>query len=483
MTSLGIIGLGVIGREVLQQTLAPEDSGEASLRAAWVLDRSPDKTPAGMDQSKRAFLSEACAAAIDLYETIDDLLPALAETDVVIEATGDPNAWKIFQAIMDANPKIRFVTANKAMIAHHSDAFFHPDLAHRVGLEAAVAAGLPLIQSVTHHARCDQIDSLVGILNGTTNFVLTEMEKGSSLDDSLKRAITHGYAEPGGKGDIDGLDATFKLAILLRLALNQHVAVDKLIDSPLAHGIIPHEDRPTDIRDGVRAVDMLYARHYLNCAIRHIGLIERHENSTAFWVGPALVPTTSALGTTFGARNTVTLHSRYLGDIVLQGEGAGPAPTASVLRSDAMTQLQLPSHHTPPSTHKPDLNGFAPPRWMVRFCCLEGTGILSYLFDRLQSHGLQIDEVFQFRDPALLAQAVDSYGTLALPKRKVTELRPTAVTLNQAPFGQVLEALHDAFSIPSEQIVDDAQKNFAHHMVPALADTPFALYPILDHAI
>jgi homoserine dehydrogenase len=249
-----------------------------------------------------------------------DLASFLAtDADVVVEAIGglEPAA-RIARAALASGR--RFVTANKALIAAHGPELVRLARRHRtrIDFESAVAGGIPVLRAIRDQLLVTDITAVRGILNGTTNYILTRLAEGSTYRDALAEAQAKGFAEADPARDVGGEDAADKIRILAWLAFGAHPA--RL--SVRTRGIVPHPDRLAADALALGGVPRLLAE----CA--------RLEHGIEAVVEPAIVAADSELGQVRGEDNLVVVQSRWNGSLRLAGPGAGGAPTASALLGD-----------------------------------------------------------------------------------------------------------------------------------------------------
>jgi homoserine dehydrogenase len=314
---IAIVGLGTVGAGVIR--LLQENGALIARRAGRPIeivaisarDRNRDR---GVD--------------ISPYEWVDDMssLAGRDDIDAIVELIGGadgPALTLARQALALGKP---FVTANKAMIAHHGLALAHE--AERVGValkyEAAVAGGVPVIKGLREGAAANRIERVYGILNGTCNFILSNMEKeGRDFEDVLKDAQDRGFAEADPAFDIDGIDAAHKLSILASLAFGTEIDFESVDVTGIRHVIA------ADIREAAA----------LGYRIRLVGMAEcdteEGENFGLFQrVHPMLVPMDHPLAHVDGALNAVVAEGNFVGRLFFQGAGAGQGPTASAVVAD-----------------------------------------------------------------------------------------------------------------------------------------------------
>ncbi len=254
-------------------------------------------------------------------EDVDEVLTSNA--DVIVELVGgvDPAGGWVRKAL-DAGKSV--VTANKLLIAAHGAQLF--ELAQKKGrrLEfgASVAGGIPAIIAIEEGLAGDRLSKITGILNGTCNYILTQMEaQGTDFSVALKEAQALGYAEADPSGDVEGYDARAKLVILTQVGLRMKVRSDQVSCWPIST---------------VESVDFHYASE-LDCTIRQISMAEKDAANSAHLfaaVRPALIPISSLLAHVQGSQNMVIATGEFVGNIVLSGFGAGGDPTAVAVVSD-----------------------------------------------------------------------------------------------------------------------------------------------------
>ena len=313
---VGLAGLGTVGAGLFR--LLTDHAGLITARAGRAIvvtavsarDRSRDR---GVDLSAVHWESDAVALA------------ARGDVDVVVELIGgaDGPALALARAVVRRGKSL--VTANKALLACHGAALATEAEAAGAPLrmEAAVAGGVPIIETLLQGTAANAVDAVSGVLNGTSNYILSRMERhGLEFDDVLADAQRLGYAEADPSFDVDGIDAAHKLTLL----------------AALAFGTAPHLDGTaiTGIRQ-ITTLDIAYATS-LGYRVRLVGLARREPDGSLFQrVGPCLVPAAHPLARLDGATNAVAIDARPLGRLVLEGPGAGAGPTASAVAADLIT--------------------------------------------------------------------------------------------------------------------------------------------------
>jgi homoserine dehydrogenase len=317
-------------------------------------------------------------------DRLDDLLGE--DVDVVVELMGGTTtAEDLIRRALLAGKAV--VTANKQVIARSGPELM--DLAARqrrqFRFEAAVAAGIPIIRSVEEGLAADSLSRVIGVLNGTCNYILTRMETAStSFAKALAEAQALGFAEADPTDDLDGLDARAKLAVLAMVGLQCRVRPDEIPCRSIA---------------SVEASDIIYARR-LNCSIRQVSWAEKsspEDGSIVAAVGPALVPLMSPLAQVQGANNLVTVHGRFGGDTTFAGPGAGGDPTAVAVVSDLLATARTGGLASGARASWPLTSvrrDFFAKRYL-RFTVFDRPGIIAAISGALARHELNIDAVLQ----------------------------------------------------------------------------------------
>ena len=266
-------------------------------------------------------LGKSRAVAADLIT--DDLESVVThpDIDVVLELMGgEEPAGAMVQLALESGKHV--VTANKELIAKHGSRLIN--LAKDSGLdlhfEAAVGGGIPVVQPLKHQLAGNDVIKMMGILNGTTNFILTKMEEeGADFEEVLAEAQRLGYAEADPTADVDGYDTMYKISILAAICFGKQIPLDQV-----------H-------REGIRkvsAADMKYARQF-GYQIKLLGVCEETgEDEVLVRVHPTLIPLKHQMASVKGVYNAVWLHGDFVGDLMFSGRGAGADPTASAVVGD-----------------------------------------------------------------------------------------------------------------------------------------------------
>src|SRR5579864_4371887 len=378
---VGIIGYGTVGRATAEiLALHAEEIRQRTGGIAVVLARICRRSR-GPEEN----LAHGVRLSHDWRDVVAD--PAL---DIVVEAIGGTDtAYHVVRASLENGKAV--VTANKALLAPHGDELFA--LARQknlpIGIEASVAGGVPVIRAVSEALAADKIKAIYGIVNGTCNYILTQMEQhGIEFADGLKAAQAAGYAEADPSLDIDGFDARDKIAILARIAFG--------------HAIKPAEIPVTGIRN-VTATDFHYA-HRLNSTIRLIASAERSNGGIHIAVQPWLEPRDSMLAKVDGANNAIFIAGAKVGTQMLYGRGAGGDATGTAVLSDVLAIAQqiaygraasgslMGFHDATPSHPVPWKQ---PLSWFLRLTVKDKPGILSRTAAAIAEEGINIDSVIQ----------------------------------------------------------------------------------------
>ncbi|MFM7463591.1 MAG: homoserine dehydrogenase, partial [Actinomycetota bacterium] len=308
---VGLLGAGTVGAEVArliqsdQSDLAARSGAAIEVVAIGVRDKAKDRPGVAKNL---------------LTEDLDSVVTH-PEVEIVIEVMGgiEPARTLILKAL---HAKKSVVTANKALLAKHGAEVFAAAKANGVDLyyEAAVAGAIPIVRPLRESIVGDRVRRVMGIVNGTTNYILTKMdEEGASYDSVLKEAQRLGYAESDPTADVEGHDAAAKIAILASLAFHTSVGIDDVV----ASGISKLTSRDIEI---ARAIDHV---------IKLLAIAEVTEKgAVSVRVHPTLIPRSHPLAAVRNAFNAVFVEAKSAGELMFYGRGAGGAPTASAVLGD-----------------------------------------------------------------------------------------------------------------------------------------------------
>ncbi|MEM8980718.1 MAG: homoserine dehydrogenase [Pseudomonadota bacterium] len=376
---LGIAGLGTVGTGVIRiiqnhaELLSARGGRALEITAVSARNKSKDR---GVDLSSYGWEDDPVTLA-----TRDDV-------DVFVELMGgtDGPAKAATEAALSAGKDV--VTANKAMLAVHGQALATlAENAERVlRYEAAVAGGIPVIKALTEGLAGNQISRVMGVMNGTCNYILTRMQDaGLPYAEVFKEADALGYLEADPQLDVGGIDAGHKLALLASVAFGTKVDFD---------GVHLEGIERISIDDINRADDLGYR-------IKLLGVAQQSETGLEQRMTPCLVPSTSPLGQLKGGTNMVVLEGDAVEQVVLRGPGAGEGPTASAVMSDVMDiarGLRLPTFGVPVAALKepPRAHSQTPAPYYLRLHLLDQPGALAKIATALGDAGVSIDRMRQY---------------------------------------------------------------------------------------
>ncbi len=360
---IALFGFGTVGSSVARILL---ESRPAGLELTHIFNRNVARKRAPWVPSSVVWSEDADAVLA-------------SDADVVVELAGglDPAGDWVRRAL-EAGKSV--VTANKKLIAFHGIALERLAAAKGGHLRygAAVAGGIPVIPGLEQGFAGDSIERLLGILNGTCNFILSRMESGAEYAAVLQEAQAKGYAEADPTEDVGGFDARAKLAILMRLALRAQVDPEEIVPRPIT---------------SIAAVDFSYARE-LGCTIRQIARAERVQDRVAAAVGPMLVALRSPLAWSQGTENMVIAGGHYAGDVVFSGHGAGGHPTAVAVVSDLLALAHGSRRVEIPSAPAHVDAEFEVPHY-IRFLVRDRPGIVAAITTALANEQINIRAIVQ----------------------------------------------------------------------------------------
>lgn len=321
---VALAGLGTVGGGVVK--LLREQSDLLEKRTGRKI-----KLTAVSDLNQQKLLELGLLGEADYYKDALEMVRK-ADADLVVELIGGANGIAYQVCLESLKQGKAFVTANKAMIAHHGNelAKLTEEKGLFFGYEAAVAGGIPIIKSLREGFVGNQVSEVYGILNGTCNYILTVMrETGKPFDEVLSDAQKLGYAEADPSFDIDGIDTAHKTCILGALAFGMPINLDALNIEGIRH---------------ISALDIAFAEE-LGFRIKLLGVGRRSEQGVSLNVYPCMIPQTSEIAHVDGVFNAVITEGDFVGHSMLVGRGAGERPTASAVVSDiadAATGRKLP---------------------------------------------------------------------------------------------------------------------------------------------
>lgn len=374
LAGLGTVGAGVVKVLETNRDLITRRAGRPiEIVAVNARDRNRDR---GIDLS--------------MFEWVDDTqaLAGHSDVDVVVELIGGSDGPALTLAKASIAAGKAFVTANKAMVAHHGLALATAAEAAGTALkyEAAVAGGIPVIKGLREGAAANVLSEVYGILNGTCNYILTRMEaEGSDFAEVLADAQALGYAEADPAFDVDGIDAAHKLSILASLAFGS-----RLDFAAVNVGGIRH----------VLAGDIAQAR-VLGFCVRLVGMAQADAHGLFQSVQPCLVPLTHPLAHVLGPMNAVVAEGNFVGRLFFEGRGAGEGPTASAVVADLIDIARGefgPAFAMPvaslavPETADP---GTWRGRSYLRFTVADKAGVLAELTAAMRDGGVSIESMIQ----------------------------------------------------------------------------------------
>ncbi|MCE7793085.1 homoserine dehydrogenase [Salipaludibacillus sp. CUR1] len=320
---VGIIGFGTVGSGVYETLLTKKEKVEKIIGSQFSIPVILVK-----DKQKQRDISGETAVT-DSFEEFE----SLADLDAVVEASPDATtAYPFVRRLLQKG--ITVITANKELVAKHGEELLNLAAIYncRLFFEAAVAGGIPVLTSVRHTLKTNDLERIEGVVNGTSNFILTKMrEEGTAFQTALEEAQEHGYAEAVPDKDVDGWDAYYKTTIL------SHWIYGK---APVWLTEKPAGIRGTDVRD------LLLADH-LGGRIKHLASLEKNGNTITASVGPQFVLNDHPLYGVEGVNNGIHVKGSIVGSLLFQGAGAGKFPTASAVIEDLINFWSYTSEKAP----------------------------------------------------------------------------------------------------------------------------------------
>ena len=333
--NVGILGIGTVGGGTF--TVLSRNAEEIARRAGRPI-RITVVADKNMERAKE-ITGGKCRITDDAFSVVND-----REVDIVVELIGGCGIAKdlVLKAINNGK---HVVTANKALLAIHGNEIFSAAQKMRVmvAFEAAVAGGIPIIKAVREGLAANRIEWIAGIINGTTNFILSEMrDKGLSFDTVLKEAQRLGYAEADPAFDIEGVDAAHKITILSAIAFGTPMQFDRAYIEGISK---------------LDAIDIKYAGQ-LGYRIKLLGITRRRPEGIELRVHPTLIPAKRLIANVEGAMNAVLVQADAVGPTLYYGKGAGAEPTASAVIADLVDVTRMhtadPENRVPHLAFQPD---------------------------------------------------------------------------------------------------------------------------------
>ncbi|MFC3626937.1 homoserine dehydrogenase [Vogesella amnigena] len=382
--NIGLMGVGTVGGGVA--TVLKRNAEEISRRAGREI-RLTIASRRNVEMA-RDLVGPDVTVVADPFEVVNH-----PDVDIVVELIGGDTVAKelVLQAI--ANGK-HVVTANKKLLAVHGNEIFAraQEKGVMVAFEAAVAGGIPIIKALREGLSANRIEWLAGIINGTSNFILTEMrEKGADFIDVLKEAQRLGYAEADPTFDVEGHDAGHKLTIMAAIAFG----IPMQFDNCYLEGISKLEGK-----------DIQYAEE-LGYRVKLIGLTRRTEAGVELRVHPTLIPEDQLIANVNGVMNAVLVRGDAVGQTLFNGPGAGALPTASAVVADLVDVTRLmtadPGHRVPHLAFQPDQlkNLTILPidevvsSYYLRIQAVDRAGVMADITRLLAENGISIEALIQ----------------------------------------------------------------------------------------
>ena len=382
--NVGLLGVGTVGGGTA--TVLKRNAAEISRRAGRDIVL---KMAANLDlDAARAIVGEGVEVVADGFAVARH-----PDIDIVVELIGGTGiAKELVLAAIDSGKHV--VTANKKLLAEHGNEIFAraQEKGVTVAFEAAVAGGIPIIKALREGLSANHIEWIAGIINGTSNFILTEMrDKGSAFADVLAEAQRLGYAEADPTFDIEGHDAAHKLTIMAALAYGIPMQFDKAYLEGISK---------------LSACDIRYAEE-LGYRIKLLGITRRTDKGVELRVHPTLIPEKRLIANVDGVMNAVMVKGDAVGATMYYGAGAGSLPTASAVVADIVDVTRLatadPEHRVPHLAFQPDRLADLPilpigeveSSYYLRVNVIDRAGVLAELTHILASEGISIEALIQ----------------------------------------------------------------------------------------
>ncbi|MCG8324153.1 MAG: homoserine dehydrogenase [Thiotrichales bacterium] len=382
---VGLLGLGTVGGGTV--SVLTSNAEEICRRAGRgiVISHAAAKE---YDAAGIRGLDQINTITDDAFAVVDD-----PDVEIIIELIGgySPALELVLKAIENGK---HVVTANKALIAKHGNEIFAAaqEQGVTVAFEAAVAGGIPIIKAMREGLAANQILWAAGIINGTGNFILTEMrDKGRAFDEVLREAQALGYAEADPTFDVEGIDAAHKLTIMGSIAFGVPLQFDKTYTEGISK---------------IQTQDVVYAGE-LGYRIKHLGITRRTGNGIELRVHPTLIPERRLIANVDGVMNAVVVMGDAVGPTLYYGAGAGALPTASAVVADVVDVVRAltsdPDNRVPHLAFQPKALSDTPilpmeeveTAYYLRMQAVDKPGVLAKVTDILGAAGISIEAILQ----------------------------------------------------------------------------------------
>lgn len=378
---IGLLGCGTVGSGVVRllrekaELYAHRTQAQPVIRK--ILVRNADRPREGIDPELLTTQAE---------EILED-----PEIQIVVEVMGglEPTRDYLLRAIHAGK---HVVTANKALVARHGAELFDAAVASGTALhyEAAVAGGIPIIQTLKRSLSANTLRSVYGIINGTTNYILSAMtEEGREFQEVLQEAQAKGFAEADPTDDIEGFDAAYKLGILASLVFNRRIDVDQI------HRVGIQQ---------ISATDIDYAKQF-GYVIKLLAIAKRSQTGMEARVHPTMIPHDHPLASVNGVYNALLVQGDAVGDLMFYGCGAGQMPTASSVVADILNiaaEIDAPPNLLMSCQHGDEIAQLSPPekvmnRYYIRIQAEDKSGVLGQIGQVLGEEDISIHTLLQTR--------------------------------------------------------------------------------------
>jgi len=383
--NIGLLGMGTVGGGTV--TVLTGNAAEIARRAGRGI-RIAHAAAREYDAQRIQGLEQIDLISDDLFAVVQD-----PKIDIVVELIGGYSPAKELVLAAIANCK-HVVTANKALIALHGNEIFAAarDQGVMVAFEAAVAGGIPIIKALREGLAANHIEWIAGIINGTGNYILTEMrDKGRGFADALAEAQALGYAEADPTLDVEGIDAAHKLTILGSLAFGIPLQLDRTYTEGISR---------IETQDVVYAADLGYR-------IKHLGITRKTGEGVEMRVHPTLIPHRRLIANVNGVMNAVLVKGDAVGPTLYYGAGAGAMPTASAVVADVVDVTRAlttdPNNRVPHLAFQPDELSDIPvlpmeqveTSYYLRITALDQPGVMARIAGILGEEGISIEAIQQ----------------------------------------------------------------------------------------